>query len=120
MSSFSVCMLVSTSDRRQSKTLILLTDVDQKSIKTEFSIAICCPTGDKWQSKTLFLAIFDQCSSIVKSVFDCRLSGVVSQCVTSRQIRCVKLALDCSRFIMYLRYYRSQTLRKRFNSLHAG
>ena len=60
----------------QSKTLILLTNVDQKSIKTDFLIAICRPTGDKWQSKTLFLAIFDPRSSIVKSVFDCRLSDV--------------------------------------------
>ena len=34
------------------------------------------PTGDKWQSKTLFLAIFYPLSSIVKSNFDCRLSGV--------------------------------------------
>ena len=30
------------------------------------------------QSKTLFLSSFDPCSSIVKIVFDCRLSGVVS------------------------------------------
>ena len=37
--------------------LILSTNVDQKSLETEFSIAICRPTGDKWQSKTLFLAI---------------------------------------------------------------
>ena len=34
------------------------------------------PTGDNWQSKTLFLAILYPRSSIVKSVFDCRLSGV--------------------------------------------
>ena len=34
-------------------------------------------TGDKKQSKTLFLAIFDPRSSIVKSVFDCRQSGVL-------------------------------------------
>ena len=31
----------------------------------------------KWQLKTLFLAIFNTRLSIVKSVFDCRLSGVV-------------------------------------------
>ena len=71
---------ISTPDRRQSKTLILSTTVDQKLLKTEFSIVICHLTGDKWQSKTLFLAIFDPCSSIVKSVFDCRLSGVISLC----------------------------------------
>ena len=39
-----------TPDSRQSKTLIPSTNVDQKSLETEFSI------GDKWQSKTLFLA----------------------------------------------------------------
>ena len=33
--------------------------------------------GDKKQFKTLFLAIFDQCLSIVKSIFDCCLSGVI-------------------------------------------
>ena len=40
-----------TPGRRQSKTLILSTNVDQKSIETEFSIAI----GNR---KTPFLAIF--------------------------------------------------------------
>ena len=57
--------------------LILSTSVDKKSLDTEFLIAICPLTGDKWQSKTLFLAIFDPCSSIVKSIFNCRLSGVL-------------------------------------------
>ena len=52
-------------------------NVDQKSLETEFLIAICRPTGDKWQSKTLFISIFYPCLSIFKSVFDCRLSGVV-------------------------------------------
>ena len=51
---------------RHSKTLIVSSNVDQKSIETEFSIAICRP----------FLAIFDPRSSIVKCVFDCRLSIV--------------------------------------------
>ena len=32
--------------------------------------------GDKWQLKTLFLSVFDPRLSIVKSVFDCHLSGV--------------------------------------------
>ena len=65
-----------TLDRRQSKTSVILTNIDQKSLETEFLIAICQPKGDKWQSKTLFLAIFDQYSLIVKSVFNCRISGV--------------------------------------------
>ena len=58
--------------------LILSTNVDQKSLETEFSIAICRTTGDKWQSKTPFLAIFDPRTSIVKDVFDCRLPGVIT------------------------------------------
>ena len=53
-------------------------NVDQKLLATEFSIAICRPTGNKWQSKTLFLAIFDPLLSIVKSIFDCHLPGVIS------------------------------------------
>ena len=72
----SVNALAYTPGRRQSKTSILPTNVDQKSLETEFLIAICRPIGDKCQSKTLFLAIFDPRSSIVKSVFDCRLLGV--------------------------------------------
>ena len=58
--------------------LILSTNVDQKSLETKYSIAICRQLGDKLQSKTLFLAIFDPRSSVVKTVFDCRLSHVVS------------------------------------------
>ena len=45
-------------------------------LETEFLSAICRQTGDKWHSKTQFLAIFDPCSSIFKSIFDCRLSSV--------------------------------------------
>ena len=56
-----------TPGRRQSKTSILSTNVDQKSLETEFSIAICRPSGDKWQSKTQFLAIFDARSSILRA-----------------------------------------------------
>ena len=63
-------------DRRQSKTLILSTNGDQKLQEKEFSIAICRPTGDNWKSKTLFLSIFDSRSLTVKSLFDCRLSGM--------------------------------------------
>ena len=66
-----------TPGRRQWKTLIPATNVDQKSLKTEFLTGICRPTGDKWQSKTLFLSIFDPRSSIVKRVFSNRLPGVI-------------------------------------------
>ena len=62
---------------RQSKTLMLSMNVGKQSLETEFLIAICRLNGDKWQSKTLFLAIFDRHLSIVKIVFDCRLSGVI-------------------------------------------
>ena len=58
------------------KMQILSRNVDKKSLETGFSIAICRHNGDKWQSKTLFLSIFNPRSSIVDSVFDCRLSGV--------------------------------------------
>ena len=37
--------------------LILSTNMDQKSLETEFLIAICLHSGDKWQSKTMFLTI---------------------------------------------------------------
>ena len=57
--------------------LILSTNVDKKSLETEFLIAICRTTGNKRQTKTLFLPIFDSSSLIVKSVFDCRLRGVI-------------------------------------------
>ena len=56
--------------------LILSTNVDQKSLETEFSIAICCQSGNKWQLKTLFLTIFELCLSIIYSILDCHLSGV--------------------------------------------
>ena len=62
--------------RRQSKTPILSRNVDQNRLEIEFLIAICRHTDDKWQSKTLFLSIFDLRSSIVDSVFDCRLPRV--------------------------------------------
>ena len=61
--------ITTTPDRRQSKTLIPSTNIDQKSLETEFLIVICRRTGDKRQSKTLFLPIFEPRSSIIKSVF---------------------------------------------------
>ena len=69
---------LTTLDRRQSKTLILSTNVDTKSLETEISIVICRPTGDKCQSKNTVYSIFDPRSSIVKNVFDCHLSGVLT------------------------------------------
>ena len=69
--------IILTPDRRQSKTLILFRNVDKKLLETEFLMGICRQSGDKWQSKTLFQAFFDPHSSIVKSVFNCRLSDVI-------------------------------------------
>ena len=51
---------------------------DQKSIENSVFDCLCRPIGDRWQSKTLFLAIFNSRFSIVKSVFDCLLLGVVT------------------------------------------
>ena len=42
----------------------------------EFSIVHFSPDWRKWHSKTMFQVMFDRRSSIVKSVFDCHLSGV--------------------------------------------
>ena len=69
--------MILTPDRGQSKMLILSTNMDKKLLETEFMIAICRQTGDKWQSKTLFPAILDLRLSLVKSIFDCHLSGVI-------------------------------------------
>ena len=59
--------------------LMLSTNVDPRSLETELSTAVCRPTGDKWQLKTLFPAICDPRSSIVQSVFDCRLSHMIKE-----------------------------------------
>ena len=72
-----------TSDKRQSKTLILSINKDKKGSETKFSIAICRLTGDKRQTKTLFLKIFDLRLLIAKRVFDCRLSGVMMPSVAA-------------------------------------
>ena len=41
----------------------------------EFLIVLFSPDRRKWHSKTMFQAMFDRRSSIVKNIFDCRLSG---------------------------------------------
>ena len=68
-----------TPGSRQSKTLILSTNVDQNSLEKELSFVICHQSGDKWKSKTLFLTNFGPRSSIVTSVFDCRLTSVIME-----------------------------------------
>ena len=52
-----------TADRRQSKALMFSTNVDRRSLKKIKNTEVC-------------LQLFYPHSSIVKSVFDCRLSGV--------------------------------------------
>ena len=55
------------------KKLILSMNVDQKFYKQSFQLPFVAQLATKWQ----FLAIFDPGVSIVKSFFDCRLSGVM-------------------------------------------
>ena len=64
---------VITLDRRQSKTLILSPNIDQNSLETEFLIA------RQIAIKTTVSSDFDPRSSIVKSVLECPLSGMVME-----------------------------------------
>ena len=62
--------------------LILLTNRDEKIIRKR---VFDCHLSPEWRQisiEKLFLAIFDLSSSIVKSVFDCRISGVVMLCIS--------------------------------------
>ena len=57
--SLETCSVFTTSDRRQSKTLLItIDDPDQKTLEIVFLIVICRQSGDKWQSKTQFLTFF--------------------------------------------------------------
>ena len=66
---------------RQSKMSNISMNVDSGSLETELSPAVCRPTGNKWQSKTQFPAICDPRSSIVESIFDCRLSDMIKESI---------------------------------------
>ena len=66
---------------RQSKMSNISTNVDPGSLETELSPAVCRPIGDKWQLKTQFPAICDPHSSIVESIFDCRLSDMIKESI---------------------------------------
>ena len=66
---------------RQSKMSNISTNVDPGSLETELSPAVCHPIGDKWQLKTKFPAICDPHSSIVESIFDCRLSDMIKESI---------------------------------------
>ena len=52
---------------------------EPRSLETKFLIVICCPTGDKGQTKTLFSGVCDPHSSIVWSVSNCHLSGMLKE-----------------------------------------
>ena len=65
----------------QSKMSNISTNVDPGSLETELSPAVCRPIGDKWQLKTQFPAICDPHSSIVESIFDCRLSDMIKESI---------------------------------------
>ena len=69
-----VIPLIPTPGRRQSKMLILSTNVDKRIVRNR---VFDCHLSPNWQSKTLFLVIFDPHLSIVKGVFNCRLPGVI-------------------------------------------
>ena len=65
-----------TPGRRQSKTLLLSTNVDQNSYNLSFRLPFVARLVTKMAIKNTFLANFHPRSSIVKSVFDSRLPGV--------------------------------------------
>ena len=101
--------------------IMLTTNIDKKSLETEFFIAICRPSGDKWQSKTLFLAIFDLCLLIVKSVCDCSLPGVYfsSYCLLPQQKHCKVHLLICSRHNKQMTCLGQKIVaRSRVNTIH--
>ena len=65
-----------TPGRRQSKTLILSTNVDKKIVRNR---VFHCHLSPNWRQMAIENTVssdFDPRSSIVQSVFDCRLTGV--------------------------------------------
>ena len=93
-----------TEDRRQSKTSIISTNVDQNSKKIEFLIAISHPTGNTWQSKTLVLVISDPRSSIVRKEFSIAAYPVWKQFFFNTNMKNVNysllaLASDCFGYV---------------------
>ena len=56
--------------------LILLTNIERKIVRNRFFDCHLSPNWRQMAIKTLFLVVFDPRSSIIKSVFDCCLSGV--------------------------------------------
>ena len=77
-----------------------------KIVRNRLLIAISRPTGDHRQSKTLAVAISDPRSSIVKRVYDCRISGIETNFFFFQQKyeKCIKLFIvtlvsDCSAYV---------------------
>ena len=65
-----------TTGRWQSKTLILSTNVDQKSLETVFLNFYLSPNWPQMAIKSTVSSDLCPRSSIVKRVFDCRLPGL--------------------------------------------
>ena len=63
--------------RRQSKTLILSTNVDQKSLETVFDSHL----SPGWRQMAIKITVSIECfdpRSLIESVFDCPLPGVMT------------------------------------------
>ena len=85
---------INTPDRRQSKTILLSANVDQKSLETDFD----CHLSPDWRQmaieNSVSIDFFYQRSSIFKRALDCRLSGVIRSdlkkiYITRKTITCV-------------------------------
>ena len=87
-----------TPGRRQSQILMLSTNVDQKSLETEFRLPFVARLATHSKRKHCNLAIFDPRSSIVQRVFDCRLPGM-------------DLEIGVSGVYLHLLYFDTNTIR---------
>ena len=74
-------LIIRIPDRGQSKTLILSTNVDKKSLETEFwlpFVASHCHLSPDWRQMAIKNTVSrDFWSVFVKRVLDCHLSGVI-------------------------------------------
>ena len=71
------CVISDIPDRQQSQTLILSTNVDEKSSEIEFRLPfVTMAIKNTFLTIFLYTFVVDPRSSIFKSIFYCRLSGV--------------------------------------------
>ena len=70
--------------------------IDERGSKTVKNRVFDCHLSPNWRQKaienTVFFTIFNPRSSIVKSVFDCRLSGVETSKLNSLKLRMTRYA----------------------------